>query len=61
MENLSGIIVFNFQESWKHLFFINRNWEVDMDKNDLKRLLAGLSIAGLIAGTGLSVTGCATA
>ena len=30
-----------------------------MDKNDLKKLLAGLSIVGLIAGAGISVTGCA--
>jgi radical SAM modification target selenobiotic family peptide len=35
--------------------------EVDMDKKELKKLLAGLSIASLIAGAGLSVTGCATA
>ena len=34
---------------------------VGMDKKELKKLLAGLSIAGLIAGAGLSVTGCATA
>lgn len=32
-----------------------------MDKKELKKLLAGLSIASLIAGAGLSVTGCATA
>ena len=32
-----------------------------MDKKELKKLLAGLSIAGLIAGAGLSMTGCATA
>jgi radical SAM modification target selenobiotic family peptide len=31
-----------------------------MDKKDLKKLLAGLSIASLIAGAGLSVTGCAS-
>ena len=30
-----------------------------MDKKDLKKLLAGLSIAGLIAGAGVSLTGCA--
>jgi radical SAM modification target selenobiotic family peptide len=33
--------------------------EVDMDKKDLKKLLAGLSIAGLIGGAGLSMGGCA--
>ena len=32
-----------------------------MDKKELKKLLASLSIASLIAGAGLSVTGCATA
>ena len=32
-----------------------------MDKKEMKKLLAGLSIASLIAGAGLSVTGCATA
>jgi len=32
-----------------------------MDKNDLKKLLAGLSIAGLIAGASLTGFGCATA
>jgi radical SAM modification target selenobiotic family peptide len=31
-----------------------------MDKKDLKKLLAGLSIAGLLAGAGISVSGCAT-
>lgn len=30
-----------------------------MDKKDFKKLLAGLSIASLIAGAGLAVTGCA--
>lgn len=29
-----------------------------MDSNNLKRLLAGLSIAGLLAGTSLTLTGC---
>lgn len=32
-----------------------------MDKKEIKKLLAGLSIASLIAGAGLSMTGCATA
>ncbi|MBU3950776.1 MAG: selenobiotic family radical SAM modification target peptide [Proteobacteria bacterium] len=32
-----------------------------MDKNDLKKLLAGLSIAGLVAGASLTGFGCATA
>ena len=31
-----------------------------MDKKELKKLLAGLSIASLIVGTGLTMTGCAT-
>ena len=31
-----------------------------MEKNDLKKLLAGLSLAALIGGASLSVTGCAT-
>lgn len=31
-----------------------------MDKTDLRKLLAGLSIAGLLAGAWLSATGCAT-
>ena len=30
-----------------------------MDKKDLKKLLAGLSIAGLIGGAGLTLGGCA--
>lgn len=30
-----------------------------MDKKELKKLLAGLSIAGLIAGAGLTAAGCA--
>lgn len=56
-------------DSFKNLIFYNRRGalflltqdeEVDMDKKDLKKLLAGLSIASLIAGAGLSVTGCAT-
>jgi len=32
-----------------------------MNKIDLRKFLAGLSIASLIAGAGLSVSGCATA
>jgi len=32
-----------------------------MDKKELKKLLASLSVAGLIAGAGLTMTGCATA
>lgn len=31
-----------------------------MGKKELKKLLAGLSIASLIAGTGLAMKGCAT-
>jgi len=31
-----------------------------MDKKELQKLLAGLSIASLIAGAGLSMGGCAT-
>jgi radical SAM modification target selenobiotic family peptide len=42
------------------LFLLSADEEVDMDKKELKKLLAGLSIASLIAGAGLSVTGCAT-
>ena len=34
--------------------------EVAMDKKDLVKLLAGLSIAGLIAGSGLVMGGRAT-
>lgn len=32
-----------------------------MDKNELKKLLAGLSIAGLVAGATMNCIGCATA
>jgi len=32
-----------------------------MDQGDLKKLLAGLSIAGLVAGAALTGFGCATA
>jgi radical SAM modification target selenobiotic family peptide len=42
------------------LFLLTKYKEVDMDKKDLKKLLAGLSIVSLIAGAGLSVTGCAS-
>jgi radical SAM modification target selenobiotic family peptide len=45
-------------EAW---FLLTKDKEVDMDKKELKKLLAGLSVASLIAGAGLSVTGCATA
>ena len=31
-----------------------------MDSTDLKKLLAGLSLAALLSGAGLTVTGCAT-
>jgi len=31
-----------------------------MDKKELKKLLAGISIASLIAGAGLAASGCAT-
>ena len=43
------------------LFLLTKHEEVDMGKKELKKLLASLSIASLIAGAGLSVTGCATA
>jgi len=45
----------------RDVIFINLRQEVDMDKKEMKKLLAGLSIASLIAGAGLSMTGCATA
>ncbi len=32
-----------------------------MDKNDLKKFLAGLTIAGLVAGASLANYGCSTA
>ena len=41
-------------------FLLTLKKEVDMDKMELKKLLAGLSIASLIAGTSLAMTGCAT-
>ena len=51
--------------------FLSFNLELDqqttnhkegaMEKKDLKKLVAGLSIAGLIAGAGLTMTGCNTA
>lgn len=41
-------------------FLLTQDEEVDMDKKDLKKLLAGLSIASLLTGAGLAVTGCAT-
>ncbi len=31
-----------------------------MDKKDLKKLLAGLSLVALVGGAGLTVSGCAT-
>ncbi len=31
-----------------------------MDKNDMKKLLAGMSLVALIGGAGLTVSGCAT-
>jgi radical SAM modification target selenobiotic family peptide len=31
-----------------------------MDKNDLTKLLAGLSLVALVGGAGLTVSGCAT-
>jgi radical SAM modification target selenobiotic family peptide len=34
--------------------------EVDMDNKELKKLLAGLSVASLIAGSSLAMTGCAS-
>ena len=34
--------------------------EVDMEKKELRKFLAGLSIASLIAGAGLSAAGCAS-
>jgi radical SAM modification target selenobiotic family peptide len=38
----------------------NLSQEVNLNKKGMKKLLVGLSIAGLIAGAGLSMTGCAT-
>lgn len=35
-------------------------WNINLNKKEMKKLLVGLSIAGLIAGVGLSMTGCAT-
>ena len=44
----------------RSVVLLTQDEEVDMDKKDLKKLLAGLSIASLLTGAGLSVTGCAT-
>jgi len=38
----------------------NLRQEVNLNKKEMKKLLVGLSIAGLIAGAVLSMTGCAT-
>ena len=38
----------------------NLRQEVNLNKKEMKKLFFGLSIAGLIAGAGLSMTGCAT-
>ena len=42
------------------MFLLTKDKEVDMDKKELKKLLAGLSIASLIVGASLTMTGCAT-
>jgi len=42
------------------VFLLTLTVEVSMDKKELKKLLAGLSIASLIAGTSLGMAGCAT-
>jgi radical SAM modification target selenobiotic family peptide len=44
----------------RSVVLLTKDEEVDMDKKDLKKLLAGLSIASLLTGAGLAVTGCAT-
>ena len=40
--------------------FINLRAGGNMDKKELKKLLASLSIVSLVAGAGLSVSGCAS-
>jgi radical SAM modification target selenobiotic family peptide len=54
---LSGLL---YNTSRAALFLLTVDGEVVMDIKELKKLLAGLSIASLIAGAGLSLTGCAT-
>ena len=44
----------------RSVVLLTKDEEVDMDNKDLKKLLAGLSIASLLTGAGLAVTGCAT-
>jgi len=51
--------IFNKEEAYTFLLI----WELEgnMDKKELKKLLASLSIVSLVAGAGLSVAGCASA
>lgn len=49
-----------FIRAASRIIFSNLSEEAEMDKKKLKKLLAGLSIAGLIAGGALTAAGCAS-
>ena len=52
--------VHSLEKAEEYCYLLSADEEVDMAKKELLKLLAGLSLASLIAGAGLSVTGCAT-
>ena len=49
-----------FYKQEDYAFLLIREQEGNMDKKELKKLLASLSIVSLFAGAGLSVSGCAS-
>jgi len=49
-----------FYKQEDYAFLLIREQEGNMDKKELKKLLASLSIVSLVAGAGLSILGCAS-
>jgi radical SAM modification target selenobiotic family peptide len=58
---LSIFIYDNYNKEEAYTFLLIGEQEGNMDKKDLKKLLASLTIVSLVAGAGLSVSGCASA
>lgn len=55
VDSIHFIYYKNTGEGWNGLLM-----EVNMDRDELKKILAGLCIATLISGSALMVSGCAT-
>jgi radical SAM modification target selenobiotic family peptide len=60
MQSLSIVCIMSFSQGKRHIVYPNKG-ESTMDAKELKKILAGIGVVGLLAGGGVAVPGSAGA